>query len=460
MKRITLALRSETAQLLGAILAGLAFILAAVLLYQVDVTHRVALILLAAPAAFLSLIFLLRKPAWVIYAAVFVVLLPANLIPANLNSLINRGLNVLAFAAWFAGVMINRRKVYLSASGVLMLFFIVWAALSLLWAAEFSRAVTVLQMYALRWILFMLVIFNVIRTRQDLDGLMNTIAVSGGLLMLVSLATILIQGYSPDTRLRVLGENENYLGVALLVTNMAVIWWARRAELRYPRARQLAAVVYVALSFGLIGLSGSRGSAISLAITLLAFTAWKPTRPIGLLSVAVLLVGVLAAPFVFSNTIARFLGAPGETLLGGRESLWPAGFQLIQDHPLIGVGVGNSIFDVIPYLPNPAVAAYSEVGAPLHNPVLVVLAETGLVGLSLYLSFLAAGVLAFARYFVHSPKLTDPMLRFYYPLVAATLLGYLASWIKGGAMETDFFFYLLISMLWIPIHLQDQNERS
>ena len=89
----------------------------------------------------------------------------------------------------------------------------------------------------------------------------------------------------------------------------------------------------------------------------------------------------------------------------------------------------------------------------LHNPVLAIWAGTGLPGILLYLGVLASAVWLFgSRYLRCRREGTNPF-NTYFALISAVLLGYMASWIKGGGMESDFSYFLLLALLVIPSRL-------
>ncbi len=395
----------------------------------------------------------LRKPVLALYFAIFAVFLPTSLIPPEIHSLINRAATVIAFGLWIVDLIANRKKVFLPTSTILMILFLTWAAISLGWEENLSEGSTVLQTYGVRLVLFLVLILNEIRTKKELDWLLNTIALSGFLLIAISLITISIEGYTIGTRLKILDVNENALGLSLLISTPAVFWWAMQPTKLPQFFKIFVAGIFFVGSIGLIGLSGSRGSAISFGCMVLTFLIWKPTRKWGLFGVFVVGIAMIATPFVFSTTITRFLGAPGETILGGRESLWPAGWELIKAHPVLGVGLGNSPFQVIPYLMNFRNYWVSQTYEVLHNPILVIWAETGIPGLLLYLSVLGSAIFSFFFQFYKSKKQGMTYLSSYFMLITAMVIGYMVSWIKGGGMESDFSYFLVLAFLLIPASL-------
>jgi putative inorganic carbon (HCO3(-)) transporter len=390
----------------------------------------------------------LKKPVWALYFSIFIILLPTGLIPSQVNSYINRAATVIALTVWVIDVIRRRSRILINASTLVMLLFTVWAAMTLLWAEYFSEGISILQSYVLRLILFLVLIVNEIKTKKTLEGLMNTLALSGWVLVIVSFVTVILKGYTPGTRLQVLDVNENGLGISLLITLSGVLWRAIHPTKHRGALNKWLAAIFLILSIGLIGLSGSRGSAISLVITLVAFLIWKPTRSWGILGLIIIGLAILIAPIFFSTTIERFLGGPGETILGGRETIWPVGWQLINSHPLLGVGIGNSFFQVVPFLLAPA---------SLHNPILVIWAETGFIGLLLYLGVLISAIISFVNQYLRSIRIDDQYLLPYYALIASVFLGYMASWIKGGGMESDFSYFLMVALLIIPSSLKQQS---
>jgi putative inorganic carbon (HCO3(-)) transporter len=403
-------------------------------------------------AAVVTLVAWFLKPIWALYAALFVVLLPIGLIPPEIHSNLNRSMTVIALGVWLFDVVTWRRRVVWTSTALLMLGFVTWGIVTLFWTADLSVGMTILQTYTLRLILYLVLVANEIRTKENLDGLMNTLALNGWVLVLVGAGTVLLEGYRPGTRLRVFDVNENALGISALVTMPGVLWQAMRTSGRQKAVRMLLGFIFISLALVLAALTGSRGSAISLFITLLAFWLWKPTRPWGKLGLLILALAAITAPFIFSTTLERFAVTQGDTLLGGREALWQAVWPLILDHIWRGVGIGNAPYAVMPYLGMlGSVWAYER--AVIHNPALTIWAETGIPGILLYLGVLGSAVWLFARQYHRHKKAGVHCLMPYFALVSSLFLGYMPSWIKGGGIESDFTYFLILALLVVPSHL-------
>ena len=205
------------------------------------------------------------------------------------------------------------------------------------------------------------------------------------------------------------------------------------------------------LTIVVVAMSGSRGSAISLVLTLLLFLLWKSTRPWGILGLLILVFAGLMAPFMFTTLVDRFLLAGGDTMLGGREALWQASLQLIRDHLWGGVGIGNAPYALAPYL-RTLRGVLGRESTSIHNPILVVWAETGIPGIILYLGVLVSAIFLFTREYLEAVKNKKIEFPVYYALVSAVLAGYIISWIKGGGVEKDHLYFFMLSLLFLPIN--------
>lgn len=389
------------------------------------------------------------KPVWALYAALFVILLPIGLIPPDIHSTLNRAVTAVAVVVGLLDLLVHRHRIQWTGSTLLMAGFVTWSAVTLLWAHNLSRAIIMLQTYVLRLALFLFLISIEIRTREKLDGLLRTLALSGWVLMAVGAWVIVSQGYESGTRLKVLLMNENSTGILAVVMMIGVLWRTIQASSGRKWLRNLTASIFMLGTIALAAASGSRGSAISLLATLLAFCFWKPTRSWGLLSLLAIALGVVLAPLLFVTILERFAVVPGDTLLGGREALWQASWRLILDYPWSGVGLGNAPYAVMPYV-QPLRSVMGLDKAVVHNPVLTIWSETGIPGVLLYLGILGSALWSFTKHYLQHRKAGAGYFTAYYALVSSAFLGYMLSWIKGGGMESDHTYFLMLALLHVP----------
>jgi len=287
--------------------------------------------------------------------------------------------------------------------------------------------------------------------------LMTTVAIGGWFTVLASVGTVLTKGYVSGDRLAVLGINENALGIAVLATLPGVLWLAANAESHRKARRVLFGLVFLLLAICVTAMSGSRGSIISFLVTLLVLVFWKTTRLWGVLGLLFLAFGAAFSPFLFSTTLERFAIVRGDTLLGGREAIWQAAVGFILDHPWGGAGIGNASYEIMPYLRQlRSTLGYAR--SSIHNPVLAVWADTGILGILLYLGTIISALWSFARQY---HRYRESGLRFltpYFALVSSVFLGYMASWIKGGGIEASFIHFLMLALLLVPARLESNGE--
>src|SRR5205085_9010218 len=160
----------------------------------------------------------------------------------------------------------------------------------------------------------------------------------------------------------------------------------------------LTAVLLFATEF----LTQSRGGEIAFAIMLLFIlivgipavrTVMRPLIVVGLGVIAATLAGLIPAS-IFSP-ILRILGfadisftapTPQDYSTAERLAHWIAGLRMFFDHPLLGVGIGNYP-DAYPQY---YVTIFVNSLGHAHNYYINIAAETGFIGLVVYLLFLLA----------------------------------------------------------------------
>jgi len=162
----------------------------------------------------------------------------------------------------------------------------------------------------------------------------------------------------------------------------ATVMAAHLAGRSAARARRLLMAAGVLLVLGL-GLSMTRSSVLGLAIGLVVLWIRWPVPRRWLVVGAVLLALLLAVSVVRAPW---FSPAPETTTSAGHRLIyWGAAARMAIDHPLLGVGLGNfgsRLHDYVAHLP-PKIARMPE-----HRPhsfALGLAAETGLIGLGLFL---------------------------------------------------------------------------
>lgn len=133
-------------------------------------------------------------------------------------------------------------------------------------------------------------------------------------------------------------------------------------------------------------LTAGRGASLSLLISflLLLVLVWRHVKQPALLT----LVGLLVAAFVLTQFSHGGLGArlPAFTQDVARLLIWESSWEMVRDHPWLGVGLGLFFLAYPPYRQ----PADSSGGFFAHNDYLQIWAETGLAGLILLVAVLAS----------------------------------------------------------------------
>lgn len=210
----------------------------------------------------------------------------------------------------------------------------------------------------------------------------------------------------------IFGADNLKLGPTLAVLSPFALWAARR---RWGLQGLVSAFVLI---LGPVLLAGSRAAWLCYALVALGF-AWRearsPLRFAGFCAVAALLLALAGG--VAWETSARFQDRMQRTLLvlhgtdesidtalSGRLDIWHASVGMIAAHPVNGVGVRGFRYAYPQYAPaNDHFVATGEAcgvgegACHAHQLVLEILAETGLIGLLLWLAGVALALRAWRQ---------------------------------------------------------------
>ncbi len=397
-----------------------------------------------------------KKPIIAFYTAVWLVFLPLGLVPAEIQSFLNRFTAVAAFITWALMVVLRRQRILLTPALLIMSAFLIWGLTSLLWSFAPSQTISLVQIYTLRWIVFLLLSANFLTSQKNLDGFMQVLAINGWILMAAFVFALLSSGKLPGSRLKIFGMNENEAAALALIFIPGILWKNITKTDKKTSLSRWQSLIYVMLASLLTVMSGSRGSAISLVIMMLGFLIIPQTRIYPLLSLSVAVILAFIYPQIFSTILYRFTLESRESLLGGREAIWKAASMMISAHPWLGVGLGNAPTEIIRYL-RLFSPVYSD-SVALHNPLLTIWAETGLIGLLLYGSVLASSIVTFLKQCYIAKLQQQSAILTAYGIIGITVAAYLVSWIKGGGAESEFAFFLTLTLLNVPLIFPTRSD--
>lgn len=305
-----------------------------------------------------------------------------------------------------------------------MLAFLLVLLVSSLCAKDIYIARDVIGNFVLEGLLIYLLVVNVIRRLETLRRVLWVLVLTGSLLGALSLHQALTRSYeqrygglammslTPQASARPtpsmpvaeryaqraegsVGEPNRYAQVLLVLIPFA-LFLGRIERTWWLRAGAMATGFFI---FWGILLSFSRGGFVTLALLLLLALVLRLLRPVCLLlAVPVLLLLIaLVAPQYFAR-VGSIAGARGlyseaastepDGATRGRATEMLAALFAFLDHPFLGVGPGQyTPFYSVQYQLDPDIAfRHVPVKRRAHNLYLEMAAETGLVGLGVFMA--------------------------------------------------------------------------
>ena len=116
------------------------------------------------------------------------------------------------------------------------------------------------------------------------------------------------------------------------------------------------------------------------------------------------------------------------------------------------MGLGNGPLQLSEYVATLTSNFNNRLVVASHNPLLEVALDTGLLGALVYLTICVVTFWQFVR--LHGRlNMRGTALAGYFPMVLCITAGYLMSWLKGGGLENNPTFFLLLALLVIPSQL-------
>jgi O-antigen ligase len=308
----------------------------------------------------------------------------------------NRALYLL-FIVWIGslfardGAMRARARRHIPMFGGLALFF-AWVLLTLLWAPDPEGSKDFAVNYVLSAGVFLLVCTFVLEPKHA-RWLAAAYVTGTALSVLAGAATggLSTSGGDIDTSTSVQGRlqggvsDPNYLAAACVPAIMLAGGLA--AKRGQPLIRFALVVAIAILAVGLAA-TESRGGLLAAAVVAIgALIFWRGRRlTVGLLIGTVMLAGAgwfTASPSSWERVTSAQDGG------SGRTDIWQVAWRVVKDHPIDGVGLAQ--FPVVSqdYIRQPGALSRADLIVDkhivVHNAYLQLWAETGLIGLALFL---------------------------------------------------------------------------
>jgi O-antigen ligase len=276
-------------------------------------------------------------------------------------------------------------------SHALVLLLLALALVSTLQAVEVSPALTTTMRYT-SFVALYFVVSQFVGDHRLQRRIAWTLSVSSAVAALIALEYFFFEpGYVYRANLKF--GDPNQLAFMLATTLPLTFWLLRERWSLRPLVLGMIVVISLAIAFTY---SRSALLAIGAGIVFLMLTDRKRIPILVGAGVITVAIGLL---FVRSNPDSVFRIEEGfrakekvaDTNVQTRLTAWDAAITLAIDHPLLGIGPGNFFYHYGDVTGTPAGA---EPLGVVHNAYLDIASELGLVGLGLFLAYLA---LVFAR---------------------------------------------------------------
>jgi O-antigen ligase len=262
----------------------------------------------------------------------------------------------------------------------------VWLTLSLAWTVDVGNTVAALGRWGAVGVAFLVVATGMADRRAVRLGAAAFVA---GAVLSVLVGAVngsvgeegRFEGTLGDPNLLAAGLVPAVVLVFGLAAGRRGVWW-----------RGAAGAAVVVLGLGLAA-SGSRGAVVGAIATLAAALAVvrRPRVAVVVAGSAIALAAIAAALWLNPSAWARSSSLEAGS---GRADLWKVAWHMAGDHPLTGVGpdnypevAGDYVRDVGPLQDVDLIAVEPH---EAHNLYLQLLAETGVVGLALFVAFAVA----------------------------------------------------------------------
>jgi O-antigen ligase len=304
----------------------------------------------------------------------------------------------LIAAGWLANNLIQRRaRDVLNPQTVLVCVYLAWCAISAAHAFDPDAAMTQVVTYVLL-ALSMMMIGSVLDTPQRLRNFIFAIACWTIFTSVIALGMY----YAGMTPYAVGWSNRNLLAMYINVGAIAAL-------LLYPLMQGLLARLVVMIGVPVLlltlALTLSRTGLIVMAVTILSVW-YRLARERGFLVLFGTALACVALVFLLpgqfwerANTILPAIERQEDTF-GMRVRVWQTGLRLIEDHPFLGVGPANFVQVSTRYNPVGVLGRHLN----SHNTYVGTAAETGLIGMALFL-VVVIGATVSVRRAVHAARL-------------------------------------------------------
>lgn len=321
-----------------------------------------------------------RLTWWASLALIFAIPVESSVRISGLGS-VARLAGLLVAAFWLATVIYTGKFRRLRPVHFLFIAYVVWQAATLLWSYDPGLTSGRIQTYA-QIVILAIIVWDIYTSQTDIDWALQAFVLGAWIPVSSLIRNYLSGNVYGYQRFSALGADPNDIGV-ILAMSAAMAWYlmTHRHQHRLMDVLRLTNFIFVPATIFAIMLTASRTAFI--AIFPVAFYAIVLATQIKLrnrlILVLLLAISLFALRAYIPETSFTRVAETEESLnagdLSGRGDIWARAIEMIQERPLLGYGSGA--FNVA-----------SGMGKQAHNVYLAVTAESGLIGLGLFVSIL------------------------------------------------------------------------
>jgi O-antigen ligase len=335
----------------------------------------------------------MRKIAfWLSLLMIFVVPWEDSISLDTIGS-VTRLLGFVVAGVWLLTILIEGRFRKPHLFHLVVLLFLMWNALTFLWSLDTDRTMERIKTYAQIFLLMFMLWDLYQEPKQLLAGMQAYILgayVTIGSAIINYLNGTIAVNY--EERFSATGINAVDLALILLL-GLPIAWHllVRADRLKSPLLRAVN-IAYLPLSIFTTLLTGSRTSLFAI-VPAVIYILWPKKAGLGrfIAAFTVLILAIVLFRAILPSSVIERLSTVVSSFqsadLSGRVTLWRETITMFAQHPIIGNGSGTLYSNV-------------GIGSDSHNTFLSVLAETGSIGLVIFVSVLAV---VFSQAF-HLPK--------------------------------------------------------
>ena len=316
---------------------------------------------------------------WLSLILIFVIPWEDSLTVSTIGS-IARLLGLGVAGLWFWTILSEGhfRKFHLF-HAIVLLFFLV-NIISYLWSSNTDRTYERIKTYS-QIFLLMLILWELYQKPANLRAGLQAY-ILGAYVAITSTIINYINGITAENyevRYSATGVNAVDL-VVILLLGLPLAWHLFvTADKKKNRMQRVINILYIPLAVFATFLTGSRTGLFAI-IPAVIFIFWPKRANFGrlvqsfIVLVFLLLVLWSLMPASIISRLATASSSISSADLGSRVPLWRDAFALFVAHPFFGNGSGT---------------LYTTIGSDAHNIFISILAETGLLGIILFLSIMA-----------------------------------------------------------------------